>query len=184
MLRKPLTQVILFTSLAIAVASSLFFEEIKHTVRPEQTTNPEQAETYLFDTQITSLDETGAISQIIEAPSTVQVRETKVTNILKPKISLFKNNTLTWTASSDNATISADSQTMSLRDNVELTNPNHNTQLLTEQLDFDSAKQIATSKSPIVVNTKEADMTANGLQFNLADGHYQLKNKVIANYAR
>lgn len=184
MLRKPITQIILGLSVAVAIGSSIFFEDIKHTVKAPSVDNPDQAETYLFDTEIVSLNEAGQISQIILTPSTVQGRDTKQTRIIKPQISLFKDNALAWQVSADTANISADTSEMSLRDNVLLVNPDNNTQLRTDELNYDSYRQVATSESPITVEANGARMTANGLRFNLADGYYQLNNKVTAHYAR
>jgi LPS export ABC transporter protein LptC len=184
MLRKPITQIIIGLSVAVAVGSSLFFEDIKHTVKPPSVNNPDQAETYLFNTEIVSLNEAGQISQIIVTPSTVQGRYTKETRIIKPQISLFKDSTLAWQISADTASISSDTSEMSLQDNVFLVNPNNNTQLRTDELNYNTLRQIATSESPITVEANGAKMTANGLRFNLADGYYQLNNKVTAHYDR
>lgn len=184
MLRKPITQITIGVAIAVAVASSLYFEDIKQTVAPVALESPDQAETYLFDTEIISLNEAGEISQIVSTPSTVQTRDSKQTQIIKPQVSLYRDNQLAWRVSADTATVTADNTEMSLRDNVLLINPNNNTELRTDELNYDTVSQIATSNSPISVDTNDADMTANGLRFNLAKGYYELKNRVTANYAR
>jgi LPS export ABC transporter protein LptC len=183
MLRKPITQITMGVAIAIAVASSLYFEDIKQTVSPVVDT-ADQAETYLFETEIISLNENGEISQIVTTPSTVQSRNSKQTQIIKPQVSLYRENQLAWQVSADSALVSDDNREMSLRDNVILINPNNNTVLRTDELNYYTASQIATSNSPISVNTNDASMTANGIRFNLAKGYYELKNRVTANYAR
>ncbi|HSG61150.1 MAG TPA: LPS export ABC transporter periplasmic protein LptC [Pseudomonadales bacterium] len=184
MLRKPVTQIILGLAIAIAVGSSVYFEDIKQTVKPPKQDNPDQAETYLFDTEIVSLNDAGQVSQIIVTPSTVQGRESKQTQVIKPQISLYKDNALAWQVSADTATISADASEMSLLANVLLVNPSNNTQVRTDELHYNTARQVATSNSKITVEASGASMTANGLRFKLADGYYQLHNKVTANYVR
>ena len=184
MLRKPITQIFIGLAIAVAVGSSLYVDDIVQTVAPPALDNPDQAETYLFDTQIVSLDNNGHISQIIETPSTVQGRESKQTRIVKPRVSLYKEQQLAWQVSADTAMISADATVMSLQDNVLLINPNNNTQVRTDELNYNTQTQVASSNSRITVDASDAKMTANGLRFKLADGYYQLKNKVTANYAR
>ncbi len=184
MLRKPITQIFIGLAIVAAMGSSFYVDDIVQKVAPPSIDNPDQADTYLFDTQIMSLDNNGHITQIIETPSTVQAYDSKQTRIVKPQVSLFKDQQLAWQVSADTAIISADTTVMSLQDNVLLLNPNNNTQVLTDELNYNTKTQVASSNSPITVESSDAKMTANGLRFKLADGYYQLKNKVTAHYAR
>jgi LPS export ABC transporter protein LptC len=184
MLRNPITQIFIGVGIAIAVGSSLYFEDIKQTAEKSQIDRSDMAEMYLFDTEIITLNELGEVSQVITTPSTVQHSNSKQTHIINPQVNLYQNDKLTWQVRADNAIVSADNNEMSLRDNVQLFNPENNTQLRTHELIYNTSSQIATSNSKITVLTSDANMTANGLRFKLAEGYYELKNRVTANYAR
>lgn len=184
MLRKPITQVFIFFGLAVAVGSTLYFEDIKQTVSRPAMNNPDQAESYLFNTQIITIDETGKVSQIVETPSTVQSRLTHETRVMQPQISLYQDQQVSWQVSADNATISADTEIMTLHGNVVLQRADDKTRLTTNELSYHAPTQVATSNSGIEVTSEDTQMTANGLSFDLSKEKYQLQNKVIATYAR
>lgn len=184
MLRKPITQVFIFFGLAVAVGSALYFEDIKQTVSRPVVSNPDQAESYLFNTQIITIDETGQVSQMVETPSTVQSRLTRETQIMLPKISLYQNQQVIWRVSAKNAIVSNDAATMALHDNVVLQRTNDDTRLTSNELHYHVPTRVATSKSSIEVKSNDVQITANGLSFDLSKENYQLQNKVIATYAR
>lgn len=174
---------VLFALVLIIAGGYLFFDDAVQSpeVSEWQQTLPK---TYLEGSRVSSYNEEGALTDVLEAASAVFYPSMKESVLTSPRLYSHNLRDDTWSVSSDSGLFNHKREMLTLNNNVVLINDTNKVQLSTETMYIDFRKNIASSKVPVLITHGESSTRAEGMVANLESQVVRLEPNVETIYVQ
>ena len=179
---RPTLQVLL--AIALVLAANYYWSPL-----PSQSPDPqamkrqgELPQTYIEHTRAWSFDDSGELTDILEADRVEQFQQGSVSLLTKPRFYAHSGNDKTWSAVADRGRFETHRERLLLRKKVVLIHDQTGTRMDTHALDIEVDDKIATSQKPVTLTQGDNRTTAEGLIANLNDETFILKANVESIY--
>ncbi|MFK8047747.1 MAG: LPS export ABC transporter periplasmic protein LptC [Halioglobus sp.] len=140
--------------------------------------------TYLVNPRTSSFDETGALTEVLEA-KTATFYPSKTESLLNaPKLYSHNLEGDTWSATSDIGRYELSGKTLTLSNNVILTNDTNQVQLKSQRMMIDFERNRATSPVPVTISHRDSSTTADAMVADLDAQTVSLDRNVESVYVQ
>lgn len=148
----------------------------------------EQAD-YFFDRfKLTTNNQQGQADYVLQGEYWAHYEDQSFSSITQPKLYWVDKKLAQWKINADLAEISTDKDVIQLQGNVKLkrlASPQSTQMLITSpSLELQTQKRILSSPDLVLVQTPEAQLSAEGIRVQLSSGQVDLLAKVKATYAK
>ena len=145
---------------------------------------PTVPKTYLVNPRTSSFDETGALSEVLEA-KTATFYPGKTESLLdSPRLYSHNLDGDTWSATSDIGRYEISGKTLTLSNNVTLTNDTNQVQLKSQRMMIDFERNRATSPVPVTISHGDSSTIADAMVADLDAQTVSLESNVESVYVQ
>lgn len=166
-MKRPLLQVLVGL---VLVLLAQYFWNPSPGVEPDAETSRRQGalpQTYIEQARSLTFDETGAISDIVEATRADYFRQGDYSILQEPRFYSHSDDGKTWTASAVRGRLLHDEERLLLRKNVLLSHDQTGTRMETHALDIEFETRMARSERAVRITQGGNHTTADGLVASL-----------------
>ncbi len=181
---RPALQVLL--AITLVVAANYYWSPRTSQTVDEETRERQRAlpKTYIEQTRAWSFDETGALTDILEAEKIEQFGRGNVSMLTMPKFYAHSRDDKTWSAVAERGRFEAHSERLLLRREVVLTHDQTGTSMATQALDIELDDKTAISDKRVTITQGENRTTADGMIARLQEETITLKPNVESTYVQ
>jgi LPS export ABC transporter protein LptC len=140
--------------------------------------------TYLVNTRSSTFDESGALTDVLEADSARYYASRKQSLMDSPRLYSHNAEGDIWSASSETGYFEHKRETLILSKNVSLSNDTHQVLLETQKMKIDFRRNIAVSKAPVVITHGASSTRAEGMIADLDAQTVRLQRNVESVYVQ
>lgn len=181
-MRRPLVQVLL--GLALVLLAQYFWSPDPGVVPDENTSRRLGAlpKTYFEQARSLTFDESGALSDIVEARRADYFKRGEYSILQEPRFYSHSDDGKTWSAAAARGRLLHDEERLLLRKNVVLSHDQTGTRMETHALDIEFETRVARSERPVTITQGENRTIADGLVASLEQETLLLTPNVESTY--
>lgn len=184
---RPLLQILFALTVVSAINYYWYYGSSRTSVPADTETSKRQESlprTYIKTARIWSFDESGKLSEIIEADLLEQFPQRNRSLITEPRFYSHSEDDKTWSASAKRGHFVHSTERLVLRDTVVLYHDQTGTKVESHALDIHLNSRIAESRRKVTITQNQNRTTADGMVANLGQETIQLKPNVESIYVK
>lgn len=181
---RPGLPILIIVLLGVALS---FFRDPAELISPTDSIAERQRDlpqTYVEEARSLTFDEYGVLTEIMEADRVEQYQKRDEALLTAPRFYSHNGDDKTWSASADRGHFRPSNETLTLEQNVVLTNDISGGRLATEKMTIQIANKIAQSDVPVEITQGPNIMRADGMHANLEREQIRMSPNVESVYVR